>query len=103
MEAYSAEDLPDEQLNAVVEYLVELRGDDAMKVDRELAEKGKALWEDELECNGCHEIEKDAGGGSPNFFQRGSLDWIKRVIRDSSGKDLFEDGGGDAQVRGQAQ
>lgn len=92
MEAYSVEDLPDEQLTAVVEYLVQLRGDDAMKVDEKLAAKGKTLWEDELECNGCHEIEKGAGGGSPNFFQRGSLDWIKRVIRDSSGPDLFEDG-----------
>jgi ubiquinol-cytochrome c reductase cytochrome b subunit len=98
MEAYSADDLPDEQLAAVVEYLMQLRGADAadaesaVAVDAALAAKGKALWDDELECNGCHEVEKGAGGGSPNFYQRGSRAWIERVITDPAGPDLYEDG-----------
>jgi ubiquinol-cytochrome c reductase cytochrome b subunit len=96
MEAYSAEDLPDDQLAAVVEYLMQLRAADGaaegLKVDAALAAKGKTLWDDELECNACHEVEKGAGGGAPNFYQRGSLAWIERVIKNPAGPDLYEDG-----------
>lgn len=95
MEAYGAEDLPDDQLAAVVEYLMQLRAaddaDDSVSVDAALAAKGKALWEDELECNACHEVEKGAGGGAPNFYQRGSVGWIERVIASPAGPDLYED------------
>jgi ubiquinol-cytochrome c reductase cytochrome b subunit len=96
MEAYSAEDLPDDQLTAVVEYLMQLRATDgadpAIEVDAALAAKGKALWEDELECNACHEVEKGAGGGAPNFYRRGSRAWIEQVITNPAGPDLYEDG-----------
>jgi ubiquinol-cytochrome c reductase cytochrome b subunit len=92
MEAYAVADLPEDQLAAVVEYIVSLRADPAVPADATLAKQGKVLWDDELECNGCHEVEKGAGGGSPNFFERGNVAWIERVITDSSGPDLYEDG-----------
>ncbi|WP_181233741.1 cytochrome b N-terminal domain-containing protein, partial [Enhygromyxa salina] len=62
MAAYSVEDLPDEQLDAVVEFLLQLRelGEetpDAGGYDVALAKRGAGLWE-ELDCSGCHEIEK---------------------------------------------
>jgi len=91
MEPYPPEELPDEQLDATVEYLVSLRNDPAVPWDQQLAAKGKQLWEDELDCNACHEVKKGAGGGSPNFHARGTRDWIARVITDSSGPDLYED------------
>ncbi len=90
MEAYPPEDLPQDQLDATIEYLLSLRDDPQMPWDEALAAKGKTLWEDELECSACHEVEKGAGGGSPNFYRRGTKDWIARVITDSSGPDLYE-------------
>lgn len=90
MEPYGADELSGEQLDATVEYLLSLRNDPAMPWDEALAAKGKTLWEDELDCSACHEVEKGAGGGSPNFHGRGSVEWIARVITDSSGPDLYE-------------
>ena len=92
MEAYDEEALPDEQLMAVIEYLIELRGEpEVMPWDAALASRGRKLWDEELECSGCHEVEAGAGGGSPNFAGRGTQDWIQRIIRNSGGPDLFED------------
>ena len=91
MEAYSADDLPDDKLDAVVEYMLELRGG-AEELDAELAKRGKALWADELDCSGCHMIEAgEDGDGAPNFAGRGSREWIARVIRNSSQADLYGD------------
>lgn len=101
MEAYSAEDLPDEQLDAVVEYLISLREQGAAEpdpsaYDAKLAAKGKTLWEDEVDCSGCHLLEKGADGdGAPVFWGRGTKAWIARVIRDSSQPDLY---GGEAEM-----
>ncbi|PRP95405.1 Cytochrome b6 [Enhygromyxa salina] len=95
MEAYSVEDLPDEQLDAVIEFLLELREQgkdepDPSAYDAKLAKQGAALWEDELDCSGCHEIEKGADGvGTPVFWGRGTRAWIARVIRNSSQADLY--------------
>ncbi len=90
MDPYPAEGedgVPQDQLDALVEYLVQLAGDEG--VDTVLAETGKTLWEDELDCNGCHEIEKGVEGSGPNLLEHGSQAWVARVIRDSSAVDLF--------------
>ncbi|MEX1368572.1 MAG: cytochrome b N-terminal domain-containing protein [Nannocystaceae bacterium] len=79
--------IPDDQLDAVVEYLWQLQGEP--DVDTVLAEQGKTLWEDELDCNGCHEIEAGLEGSGPNLLGHGSQAWVARVIRDSSAADLY--------------
>lgn len=89
MEKYPEADLPDEQLHAVVEYLVSVSGDESETIDAALAEKGKALWEDELDCNTCHELAPGESGGGPNLSGHGSAPWVARVIRDSSAEDLY--------------
>jgi ubiquinol-cytochrome c reductase cytochrome b subunit len=80
-----------EALTATVEYLIQLSGDETMELDAALAAKGAKLWEDDLECNACHEVEKGETADGPNMLGRGSKDWIARVIRDSSQEDLFGD------------
>ncbi|EDM75034.1 Cytochrome b/b6-like protein [Plesiocystis pacifica SIR-1] len=97
MEAYAKEDLPDEQLDAVIEYMIQLREQgeaeaDASTYDAALAKKGQALWEDELECSGCHEVEKGADGvGTPVLWGRGTRAWIADVIRNSGQAHLYGD------------
>jgi len=76
-----------ESLHAVVEYLWKLQGEP--DVDETLAAQGKALWDDELDCNNCHEVEKGVEGTGPNMLGHGSQEWVARVIRDSSKPDLF--------------
>jgi ubiquinol-cytochrome c reductase cytochrome b subunit len=85
--------IPSEQLHAVVEYLWELQGE--ADVDATLAAEGKTLWEDELDCNNCHEVKAGVEGSGPNLAAHGSAAWVARVIRDSSKPDLF---GEDAQM-----
>lgn len=87
MEAYPEEDLPAEQFEPLLEYLMQLQGDQV--VDEALAAKGAALWEDELECNACHEVEPGEEGDGPNLAGHGSQAWVARVIRDSAKGDLF--------------
>jgi ubiquinol-cytochrome c reductase cytochrome b subunit len=95
MEAYAVEDLPDEQLDAVVEFLIKLReqgeeSPDTSAWDAELAKRGKALWESDLDCSGCHSLERGADGdGAPVFAGRGTRLWITRVIQNSSQVDLY--------------
>jgi ubiquinol-cytochrome c reductase cytochrome b subunit len=89
MEAYPVEDLGDEQLADVVEYLLSLRSG-GIEVDAKMVARGKVLWEDELDCNGGHGIEAGVDGeGAPVFSGRGSVAWVERVIRDSSQIDLY--------------
>jgi mono/diheme cytochrome c family protein len=89
MPAYPVDELPDAQLDAVVEYLLRLRGD--VVVDSALADGGAALWFD-LDCSGCHANTPALDGdGAPGFIGRGRPEWVARVIADSSGPDLFDD------------
>jgi ubiquinol-cytochrome c reductase cytochrome b subunit len=88
MEPYPPDAVSDEQLQAVVEYLVELMDPDLV-TDKALADKGKALWKDELECSNCHEVEPGKDNEGPNLSSHGSQAWVDRVIRDSSKPDLF--------------
>ncbi len=87
MEPTPVDSLSDEQLAAIVEYLISLQGQ--AEVDATLVAKGKTLWEDEAECNSCHEVEAGGEGIGPTLAGRGSADWVARVIRDSSAPDLF--------------
>ena len=93
MEAYAVEDLPDDQLDAVVEFLIEQReqGEESPAIwDAQLAARGKTLWENDLDCSGCHSLERGADGdGAPVFAGRGTRAWIERVIRNSSAVDLY--------------
>lgn len=91
MDPYEPSDLPDEQLAAVVEYLVELMDDPTLLVDQTLAAKGKALWENDLDCDGCHEVEKGESSIGPTLWGHGNKAWVERVIRDSGQEDLFGD------------
>lgn len=89
MDPYPVEELPQEQLEATVEYLVQLMGDERIPVDEALAKKGAVLFEDELDCSNCHEVEPGESADGPNLFGHGSAAWVARVIRDSSKEDLF--------------
>jgi len=89
MEPTSAEDLPDDQLAAIVEFTYGLMGESAVDVDRALFTRGKELFDGDLECSNCHEIEGESSG--PAFKGRGSVAWLERVIADSSAPDLFID------------
>jgi len=89
MEATPVDSLSDEQLAAVVEYVVSLQG--TGEVDDALVAKGKSLWEDEAECSSCHEVKPGEEGVGPNLAGRGTAEWAARVIADSSAPDLFGD------------
>jgi mono/diheme cytochrome c family protein len=96
MDPYPEEDLPAAQLDAVVEYLVSTMGEEiAPPADAALAAKGKTLWEDELECNSCHEIEPGESGDGPNLHGHGTRAFVEAVIKNSSADVLF---GSDAQM-----
>jgi ubiquinol-cytochrome c reductase cytochrome b subunit len=92
MKPYTAKDLPDDKLKAVVEYMTSLIGDDVGPVDATLVETGKKLFADDLDCNSCHEVKPGESGDGPNLAGHGSKAWIQRVIRDSSAEDLFGKG-----------
>lgn len=89
MDPYPPKDLSDEQLKAVVEYVASLMGSSAGPIDAPLAEKGKKLFQDDLDCNNCHEVEPGKSADGPNFFNHGSHDWIVRIVRNSGADDLF--------------
>lgn len=90
MDPYPPEDLPDDQLAAVVEYIVSTMGDEIdPPADPALAARGKALWEDELECNSCHEIEPGAEGDGPNLYGHGTVAWIAGLIRNPAAPAYF--------------
>lgn len=91
MEPLTAEAASDEEVRAVVEYVVSLMGPEAGPVDAALAERGKKLWDDKLECSGCHEIKAGETSTGPTLAQRGTAAWVARVITDSSQKDIFGD------------
>lgn len=89
MDAYDEDALPADQLEATVEYLASLVGPPELDVDPALVAKGAKLWEDELECSSCHEVEAGESSDGPTLFDHGSQAWVARVIRDDSAPDLF--------------
>ena len=96
MDGYGPDDVPDVQLDAVVEYIVSTMGDEiSPPADATLAARGKKLWEDELECNSCHEIEPGEAGDGPNLHGHGTRAWIEALIRNPKADTLF---GEDAEM-----
>ncbi len=87
MDAYGPDKIDAEKLAATVEFLASLTDD--MGADAALAATGEKLWDDELECSTCHEIEAGKASDAPNLYRHGTLAWVERVIRDSSQPDLF--------------
>jgi ubiquinol-cytochrome c reductase cytochrome b subunit len=89
MEPVPVAEVSDEQLRAVIEYIVSLSGPEA-GADAALAARGKALWNGTVECSSCHETEAGKPSDSgPTLAGRGTPAWIARVITDSSAPDLY--------------
>lgn len=92
MEPLTTEQASDEELAAVVEYLISLSGASAAaSVDAAMVARGKELWDKKLECSSCHELEAGKDSTGPTLAGRGSPAWVARIIRDSSQKDLYGD------------
>lgn len=89
MEAYGPDKLTDDQLADTVEFLESMMDTEGRMLDQEAIARGKALWNDELDCNNCHEIEPGKDNEGPNLYAHGTHAWVVRVIADSSAKDLF--------------
>jgi ubiquinol-cytochrome c reductase cytochrome b subunit len=93
MTPYPPDKLSDEQLKAVVEFILSVSATPPKDLDAALAQKGGAMFSDPLNCGDCHEYEKGKHGSGPSFYKRGSAEWIASVIRDSSQEQLFGDNG----------
>lgn len=90
MEPLTAEAASDDELKAVVEYVVSLGGT-GEATDAGLVQRGKELWEKKLECSSCHEVEAGKDSTGPTLAGRGTAAWVARIITDSSQKDLYGD------------
>jgi ubiquinol-cytochrome c reductase cytochrome b subunit len=92
MEAYPAEKVSDEEVAAVVEYLIALAGEEVGAADATLVAKGKELWAGEkFDCSSCHEVEQGKDATGPTLAGRGTSEWVARVIKNSAEKDLYGD------------
>jgi ubiquinol-cytochrome c reductase cytochrome b subunit len=89
MEAYPADKLTAEQLADTVAFLESLMDTEGKMPDKAAIDRGKALWNDELDCNNCHEIDPGKDNEGPNLYAHGTRAWVVRIIEDSSAKDLF--------------
>jgi ubiquinol-cytochrome c reductase cytochrome b subunit len=89
MDPYPKDRMSNEDLAALVEYLISQRGDGNGNFDRALARKGRVVFEDEQDCSFCHELEPGAAGSGPNLHGYATSAWITRVIEDPSGEDLY--------------
>jgi mono/diheme cytochrome c family protein len=93
MSAYPVKDLSDEQLSAVVEYILSISAVPPKDLDAALAQKGGVMFSNPLNCADCHETEPGKHGSAPNLAKRGSVEWIASVIKDSGQETLFGDNG----------
>ena len=93
MDPYPADKLSDEQLKAVVEFVLSVSATPPKDLDVALAKQGGALFEGDANCSNCHEAGTGLPGSAPTLSKRGSADWIASVIRDSSQKHLFGENG----------
>jgi len=89
MEAYGPDKLTEEQLADTVAFLESMMDTEGKMLDTDAIDRGKVLWNDELDCNNCHEIEPGKDNEGPNLYAHGTTSWVNRVIRDSGAKDLF--------------
>lgn len=89
MEPYPPDKLSEDKLDAVVEYLTSLTGPDAGPVNAELVARGQKLFDDELDCNTCHEVKPGETADGPNLGGRGTKAWVERVLHEASAEDLY--------------
>jgi ubiquinol-cytochrome c reductase cytochrome b subunit len=93
MKPYPADTLSNEQLAAVVEFILSISASPPKDLDAALAQKGAAMFSDPLNCGDCHEVEAGKHGTAPTLAKRGSVAWIASVIRDSGQDHLFGENG----------
>lgn len=94
MTPYPPNEVSNEQLASLVEFILSISAVPPKDLDAELAKKGGAIITDPLNCGDCHELETAGKASSaPNLAKRGSVDWIASVIRDSGQEHLFGDDG----------
>ncbi len=89
MEPYPADKLSDPKLAELVEYLLSISGSAPKDLNAALASSGAKVFDDDLDCGDCHEIEPGKGGAGPNLSGRGSAEWVASMITDSSKPILF--------------
>jgi ubiquinol-cytochrome c reductase cytochrome b subunit len=93
MSPYPAKDLSDEQLAAVVEFVLSISAVPPKDLDAALAQKGGAMFSSPLNCGDCHETQVGKTGSAPTLAKRGSVEWISSVIKDSGQPHLFDENG----------
>jgi ubiquinol-cytochrome c reductase cytochrome b subunit len=89
MDPYPPSDLPDDQLQAVTEYVYSLIGENLGPVDAALVKRGQELFAGKASCSDCHGVTPGEALDGPNLVGHGSKAWIARVIRNSGAEDLF--------------
>jgi len=90
MDPYPADKIPDAQLSALVEFLVSIQGAPPKDLNAGLVQQGATLMsENTYGCTDCHEYEAGKTGNAPNFRDRGSVQWITSLIKDSGQDHLF--------------
>jgi ubiquinol-cytochrome c reductase cytochrome b subunit len=77
---------PPEELAALAEFVYSQSA--AADVDHALAQRGKALFEGK-NCDSCHETDGTSDARGPNLLGRGKLEYVRRIIQDSSAAVLF--------------
>lgn len=88
MDPYPESELPAQALDKIVTYLLAESGMDVPEAE---AAEGKALFVDEYDCNGCHEVDPGAEGDGPTMAGRGTSAWVQRVIVEPAAADLYAD------------
>ncbi|HKO89520.1 MAG TPA: cytochrome b N-terminal domain-containing protein [Polyangiaceae bacterium] len=93
MTPYPPNELSDEQLKQVVEFVLSISAVPPKDLDAALAKQGGEIFSAPLNCGDCHEVELGKHGSAPNLAKRGGQEWIASVIRDSGQEHLFGDNG----------
>jgi mono/diheme cytochrome c family protein len=57
-------------------------------VDRERAQRGRALFE-QKDCDNCHELDGTTASEGPNLGGRGTPAYVQAIIRDASAPALY--------------
>jgi ubiquinol-cytochrome c reductase cytochrome b subunit len=93
MDPYPEDKLPNDQLKAVVEYVTSLMGPTGGSTDAALVETGRKLFEEDLDCNTCHETKAGETNDGPNLFHHGSEEWITSLIKNSAAPQFYGSSG----------
>jgi ubiquinol-cytochrome c reductase cytochrome b subunit len=80
-------ELGGEDLDAIVELVYAQTG--AQDANHALVDRGRALFDGDGECSGCHEIDGVGEGEGPNLGGRGSVDWLAAFIANAAEPRFF--------------